>query len=167
VELKLFFIFLFFLMVVSMKDLTKAERRKLKKAERKEVRVKERIERLNAQRKKKFFTYFSISILLIALVYLFYWQSQLPGKYDDFAKCLKEEGFVMAGTDWCTFCKEQKSLFGKSFQFVDYKNCDVQKSFCDSNGVKGYPTWVTPDGTKGGGVKQLLELSQLSGCSLE
>lgn len=111
--------------------------------------------------------YSFIIILIIALIYFFYWRSQLPGKYDDFANCLTEKGFVMGGTDWCHLCKEQKKMFGKSFEFINYRNCDLNKAWCGSKGVDRYPTWILPNGTKILGVQKLLTLRQLSGCDLE
>lgn len=139
----------------------------MKKIKRKGEREKERLERLKARRRKKLFVYSLIVVLLIVSIYLFYWRSQLPGKYDNFAKCLTEKGFIMAGTDWCNFCKEQKGMFGKSFKFVDYRNCDVNRAWCDSNNVKGYPNWILPDGTARAGMQKLQTLSQLSGCKLK
>ena len=53
-----------------------------------------------------------------------------PGKYDDFAICLAENGAKMYGTDWCSHCKDQKLLFGKSFKYVDYTDCDLNKDAC-------------------------------------
>lgn len=148
--------------MIKLEELTKAERRKLKKLKRIEDREKERTERLKIQRRKKLLICSLIVILLASSIYLFNWQIKRPGKYDDFAKCLTEKGFIMAGTDWCSSCKNQKNLFGKSFKYVNYKNCDLDKSWCVSNGVKRYPTWILPDGTTKTGVQKLYTLSQLS-----
>lgn len=87
------------------------------------------------------------------------------GSYDDFAKCLTQKGIIMAGTDWCSHCNDQKNMFGKSFQYINFKNCD-QGSWCSDNGITGYPTWVFPDGQKYPGVQTFQKLSELSGCSL-
>lgn len=150
-----------------MENLTKAKRRKLKKLKRKEEKERERHEILKARRRKKLLVYSLVVLLLIASIYFFSWRSKLPGKHDDFAKCLTEKGFVMAGTDWCDYCKKQKSLFGKSFEFVNYKNCDLKKKWCYSKGVEKYPTWIFPDGTMRTGVQELSVLSQESGCDLK
>ena len=118
---------------------------------------------------KKKHIYFMVAILVVfALGFWIYHSVTSPGKYDDFAKCLTEEGFVMAGTDWCSNCQKQKNLFGKSFKLIDYKNCDIDKEWCSDNGVNRYPTWVLPDGSKRVGIQQLPSLSQASlGCILE
>jgi hypothetical protein len=50
--------------------------------------------------------------------------SRQPSRYDTFADCLTESGAKMYGTDWCPHCKNQKKLFGSSFDKVDYINCE-------------------------------------------
>ena len=118
---------------------------------------------------KKKHIYFMVAILIVfALGFWIYHSATSPGKYDDFAKCLTEKGFVMAGTDWCSSCQNQKGLFGKSFKYINFKNCDTNKEWCSSNGIKNYPTWILPDGSKRVGIQQLYSLSQASlGCNLE
>ena len=91
--------------------------------------------------------------------------SNKPGEYDTFAKCLSEKDITMYGTEWCSHCKNQKKAFGKSFQYVNYVDCDFQKSECDNAGVSGYPTWIV-DGEKYSGEQPLSRLAYLSGCEL-
>lgn len=88
-----------------------------------------------------------------------------PGKYDRFARCLTSKGITMYGTDWCPYCKKQKAMFGKSFKYVNYVNCDFEKAKCNAAGVRGYPTWVI-EGKKYHGIRSLTELAMLSNCSL-
>ena len=88
-----------------------------------------------------------------------------PGKYDDFANCLTDNGAIMYGTDWCSHCKDQKAMFGKSFDNVNFINCDKSKIACDSAGIRGYPTWII-DGESYSGVQPLVKLSSLTGCVL-
>ncbi len=83
--------------------------------------------------------------------------------HHDFAQYLTSEGIAMAGTDWCHYCKNQKEMFGDSFQYIDYKNCDNERSWCLDHGVQGYPTWVFPDGEIYPGVRTIAELKDLSG----
>jgi hypothetical protein len=149
-----------------MQELTKEERRRIKRMRKRERREQEQKERLSTGRRKNLIIYSSIGIVLILAVYLFVWQDQLPGTYDEFAQCLTEKGFIMAGTDWCSNCKIQKGLFGKSFEFIDYNNCDIEKQWCDQKGVDRYPTWILPDGSFRSGTQELQTLSQLSGCDL-
>lgn len=70
----------------------------------------------------------------------------------------------MAGTDWCHVCQAQKALFGPSFRYIDYRNCDIG-TFCDEQGITAYPTWII-NGEKYRGKQPLSRLAELSGCSL-
>ena len=88
--------------------------------------------------------------------------SQGPGKYDTFAKALTEEGVKMYGTEWCSHCKNQKELFGNSFQYINYIDCDEESYLCQSAGVKGFPTWEI-DGQLYPGEQSLEDLSLYSG----
>ena len=56
-------------------------------------------------------------------------------------------------------------MFGSSFQFVNYINCDKKPGDCLQAGVEGYPTLFI-NGTTSGGVRPLAQLSELSGCVL-
>lgn len=108
-----------------------------------------------------------IIFLLFALIILLAINgcSNKPGEYDALAQCLTEKDVVMYGTEWCSHCQNQKKEFGKSFQYIDYVDCDFQKSECDKAGVKGYPTWVI-DKTNYPGEQPLYRLASLSGCEL-
>ena len=89
-----------------------------------------------------------------------------PGKYDTFAQCLTENDVVMYGTSWCSHCKNQKALFGKSFEYVNYVDCDYNKEECIKNGVQGYPTWKI-NGENYPGEQPLARLAALSECKLD
>ena len=47
----------------------------------------------------------------------------------------------MYGAEWCSHCKNQKKLFGNSFQYVNYVDCDKNSKECKEAGISGYPTW--------------------------
>ena len=68
---------------------------------------------------KKIFSSF-LFLLIISLVMS---GCSSQGKYDTFAQCLTENEAVMYGTDWCSYCQNQKSLFGNSFNNIAYVNC--------------------------------------------
>ena len=106
--------------------------------------------------------YFGIgfSVLLIYLII-----PDTGGEFDAFASCLTEQGAVMYGTDWCSYCKTQKGLFGNSFKKIDYVNCDFKEEECLRNRVEGYPTWKI-NGENRAGVQALEELATFSGCEL-
>ncbi len=89
-----------------------------------------------------------------------------PGSYDEFAQCLTEKGVTMYGTEWCSHCQNQKELFGNSFKYIDYVDCDYNKEECLANGVRGYPTWKI-NGENYPGEKSMYKLASLSGCSLD
>ena len=92
--------------------------------------------------------------------------SRGPGEYDTFAQCLTEKGATMYGTEWCGHCKDQKADFGSSFQYVNFVDCDKQKSLCVTEGVKGYPTWII-NGELYSGRQNMFKLSQLTDCPIE
>ncbi len=104
--------------------------------------------------------------VLVVLVAFFVYQNNKSGDHDLFAQCLTEAGVSMGGTDWCHFCKDQKAMFGNSFEFIDYHNCDFEEDWCTEKGITGFPTWVFPDSPNRPGVQQLSTLAELSGCEL-
>ncbi len=77
-----------------------------------------------------------------------------PGKYDNFAKCLTENGAKMYGEDWCQYTTAQKGMFGKSFKYIDYKQ---------NPNLKVRPTWEI-DGKTYETVQSFQRLSTLTGC---
>ncbi len=104
-------------------------------------------------------------IIATALLIVITSCAEQPRLYDDFAQCLTEKGAVMYGTEWCSHCKIQKAWFGKSFEYVNYVDCDYNGEECLKNGVQGYPTWKINNKLYSG--KQPLEkLSSLTGCEL-
>ncbi len=108
----------------------------------------------------KSFIFFTLTLLLLSAC-----SNGGPGKYDSLAKCLTEKDAKMYGTDWCPHCQNQKKEFGKSFQYINYINCDERKDECIIAGVKGYPTWMI-SGQNYPGEQSLNRLSQLSDCSI-
>lgn len=150
-----------------MEELSKSERRKLKKQQRREALEEERRHRKKGRFWKNIKIFTIIGIILVASISFFVWLGKQPGKYDDFAKCLTEKGYTMAGTDWCSTCKTQKAYFGKSFKYINYQNCDENKAWCQNNGISRYPTWIIPDGTRITGAKKPYEFSKNSNCTIE
>ena len=85
------------------------------------------------------------------------------------AKCLTAAGAKMYGAYWCPHCADQKKLFGDSFKFVSYVECDAKgenanPETCKKAGIEGYPTWIFSDGKKVTGTQKLAKLSELSNC---
>ncbi len=113
-----------------------------------------------------------IGIILAALVIIFVgWIfvsiNQQQANYDELADCLLEKGVILAGTEWCPSCKNQKARFGEAFEKVPYKDCDIDGEWCNANGVTGYPTWIFPNGTQATGVKDAAFLNEAAGCTTE
>jgi len=116
--------------------------------------------------KEKWYANPLVWIGVIVLVVLFY--VVLPGgvrEYDGFATCLSEAGATMYGTEWCGHCKDQKEMFGDSFDKVNFVDCDFQRDVCLIAGVNGYPTWKI-NGQNYEGAQPLEKLAELTGCSL-
>ena len=107
-----------------------------------------------------------IIIILVAITIFSLFAFNNQGNYDEFAKCLTEKGISMGGTEGCSHCKNQKEMFGSSFQFIDYHDCDSDQAWCIEKGIEGYPTWILSDGSKHPGEQQLSTLAELSGCEI-
>jgi hypothetical protein len=128
-------------------------------------RLKE-LEDARAATKKNIIIFFAIIILVTSFTVFFYLKSHSFLKNnDEFAKCLASKGVEMYGTTTCTHCIAQKQLFGNSFQYVNFIDCDKYINICLKAGVHGYPSWII-NGTKYEGKQSLEYLSFLSGCEL-
>lgn len=106
----------------------------------------------------------------VVLGYGFYSASQ-PGKYDAFAQCVTDSGATFFGAFWCPHCQDQKTMFGRSAKLLPYKECSTpdgqsQLQACTDEGITGYPTWEFADGSRIGGLAQLGDLAEKTGCEL-
>ncbi len=116
-------------------------------------------------------TTLAIGIVLIVGGFLAYKYNQtLPGKYDDFAKCITEQGAKMYGAFWCPHCNNQKQLFGKSVKYIEYIECSLpdrqQTQICNNANIASYPTWEFKNKERQEGEITLEELSKKTGCKL-
>ncbi|MBI2646852.1 hypothetical protein HYW99_00055 [Candidatus Woesearchaeota archaeon] len=149
-------------------ELTKREKRKLRfkltqtEAEsEKQTLQQSQTQPKNLKPKSKFFLIAIIVglILLTTIVYSIYSYTK-PGKYDKFAKCLTDKGAVMYGAmDWCKFTQAQKAMFGKSFEYIDYRD------YNELSGIKKTPTWVI-NGAWHENVQSFEKLTSLTGCEV-
>jgi len=78
---------------------------------------------------------------------------------------LTEAGFKVYTAWWCSGCKFQKQVFGDDWDNINNIECSEpsvrsQKEICKEAGIKAYPTWEFPDGTRHEGVLSLPELEQ-------
>jgi len=116
---------------------------------------------------------FCIVVLISVFSFLAYMRTASPyadGALDNFARCLTGKGATMYGAYWCQHCANQKKLFGDSFQFVNYVECDAggpnpQPAFCAQKGITGYPTWIY-DGESRNGEQSLQSLGDWASCPL-
>ncbi|OGI94395.1 hypothetical protein A3A03_03820 [Candidatus Nomurabacteria bacterium RIFCSPLOWO2_01_FULL_40_18] len=94
-----------------------------------------------------------------------------PGKYDEFATCLKDKGAVFYGAFWCTHCQAQKKLFGSSVKLLPYVECSTangqaQTQECINKNIARYPTWEFVDGSRLNGEIPLSQLAEKTSCVL-
>lgn len=94
-----------------------------------------------------------------------------PGKYDEFATCLKEKGATFYGAYWCPHCQAQKKMFGNSAKLLPYVECstvdgNAQTQICIDKEVKSYPTWEFADGSRLNGQIPLEQLRDKTSCVL-
>lgn len=123
--------------------------------------------------KKIFFFIVSLLILGTIIAVLFGRNATPvgPGKYDDFATCLKDEGAVFYGTFWCVHCQATKELFGSSKKLLPYVECSTldgknQMQICTDKKIEGYPTWEFADGSRLTGELSLQQLAEKTSCVL-
>jgi glutaredoxin len=107
-----------------------------------------------------------VLVLGTVAIILFFPRESRSGTFDAFAQCLAEKKITMYGADWCPHCENEKKAFSDSFRFVPYVECPQDPNRCLAAGIKGYPTWIFPDGKKLEGEQGLQKLSAESGCPL-
>lgn len=81
-----------------------------------------------------------------------------------FAKCLRKQELRMYGTEWCANCQRQEQMFGDSFDYIPYIDCDEQPGLCQEREIKGYPVWEDAAGKQYPGLASFEGLSMISGC---
>ncbi|MBI5470146.1 hypothetical protein HY968_02375 [Candidatus Kaiserbacteria bacterium] len=94
-----------------------------------------------------------------------------PSQYDKLAQCIKSQGVIFYGAFWCPHCQRTKALFGSAAHYLSYVECSTpdgqgQTQVCIDKGIKGYPTWVRPDGAELGGEHTIDEWAAFSGCTV-
>ncbi len=94
-----------------------------------------------------------------------------PGKYDEFATCLKDKSAVFYGAFWCSHCQATKKLFGASAKLLPYVECSTadgrgQLQVCKDKNIAGYPTWEFADQSRLNGELSLAQLAEKTSCVL-
>jgi hypothetical protein len=107
----------------------------------------------------------AIIISLIAIVVIVagsltinFANAKKPGQFDDFAKCLNDEGAIMYGANFCQYSHGQKGMFGNSFKYIDYQD------YTEDPNVKVTPTWKI-NGAYYQNVQTFDRLATLTGCN--
>ena len=113
-----------------------------------------------------------ISVFVVGFFATLWINSQRqPGKFDEFAKCLGENGAIFYGTFWCPHCQNQKKMFGKSAKYLPYVECSTpngqsQLAVCKNKNIESYPTWEFSDNSRLSGEVSLTKLSEKTSCQL-
>lgn len=114
----------------------------------------------------------AIIVVILAGIGLSFFASARSGKYDKLAMCIKDQGVVFYGAFWCPHCQATKAQFGASAKLLPYVECSTpdgqgQTQICKDKGIKGYPTWIRPDGATMNGEHTIAEWASFSGCTLD
>lgn len=86
------------------------------------------------------------------------------------AMCLNEKGYRYYGASWCGYCHQQEEAFGPGLSRLRHVDCSppsvkgARIPECADAKIATYPTWISPDGTKVEGVRDLADLAKDSGC---
>jgi hypothetical protein len=89
---------------------------------------------------------------------------------EELAACIADSGAVFYGAHWCPYCHEQKESFGPYASLLPYVECyepgkrKGMLAVCREAGVKSFPTWQFPDGSKATGAKSPEALARATGC---
>lgn len=89
---------------------------------------------------------------------------------EELAECVSDSGAVYYGAWWCPQCRRQNELFGDHADDLPYFECyDGPRSGgmnddCRRAGVRGFPTWVLPDGSELRGRQSPARLAAATDC---
>ncbi len=119
---------------------------------------------------KELYTAVIIAAIVIVGVFYFFYPKGPEKNYDKFAQCLSEKGAVEYGAYWCQHCKDQREMFGSSYKFINYVECDsngenARPELCQQAAITGYPTWII-NGQRFEGVQQFETLATAANCTL-
>jgi len=126
----------------------------------------------NMKNRQKTFLYWGIAIFaVVSVIGGFVYYSNLPGELDELAKCLGDKGATFFGAYWCPACNQQKTLFGRSVQYLPYAECSDpgtrnQNERCIEAGIERYPTWEFANGERLEGVLTPSQLAEKTSCPL-
>ena len=110
-------------------------------------------------------------VVAVILLLIFIPKGNKPGKYDEFAQCIKSSGAEFYGAFWCTHCQAQKRAFGSSAKYLPYIECSetdgtTQTQICKDKKIEGYPTWIFKDLSQLEGEIPIATLAEKTQCLL-
>ena len=87
----------------------------------------------------------------------------------ELAECVADSGAVFYGAHWCPHCSRQRARFGGFAHLLNYVECSEpgqrkQTAECRKAGVRSYPTWDFPNGSRRTGMLSLDDLAAATGC---
>jgi hypothetical protein len=134
----------------------------------------EKREEESAPKSSPRFLWIGVALVVVLIAwgaYYFLYYRKPVSTLDSFAQCLKAKGAKMYGAWWCPHCADQKEMFGFAFQYVNYVECSPEgqrtiNDVCKQAGIKDFPTWQFPDGSRTEGTQPLAVLGQKTGCTL-
>jgi thiol-disulfide isomerase/thioredoxin len=135
-------------------------------------RTKKQVNHKKSIKKMQIATWVLIAIAIVLGAYLYIKTIPPPnGKYDAFAKCIANTSTTFFGAFWCPHCREQKTDFGNSAQYLPYVECSLpdasgQTQACIDNKIQEYPTWRFPDGSMMTGIQTMETIAEKTGCAL-
>lgn len=114
-----------------------------------------------------------IFILFLNSLPFVYYNINFGSDYDNFAKCLTENGMKLYSSFSCPVCIKQKNYFGRSEQFLNHVEChpngqNSQTKLCVEKNIEATPTWTLEK--EGKEIKRLVgfqnyaALAEMSGC---
>lgn len=113
-----------------------------------------------------------ILLIIIGIGFLTYRQSGGDDRLDTFAQCVSDSGAKFYGAFWCSHCRDQKNMFGRSARLLPYVECSTadakgQLPVCQKENIEVYPTWIFGNGEKIASVISLEDIATKTNCSLQ
>jgi len=116
------------------------------------------------EKQQKYFVVGAVAIFILivgAFSITAYTSSKKAGDWDNFAKCLTENGMIMYGAmDFCKYTQHQAGMFGNSFKYINYKE------YTEMPEVTITPTWYYNGKKQNEGELTFEELSKITGCDI-
>lgn len=126
-----------------------------------------------AKNKKKniYFLVAAGALIIVLAFFLSGAKGEEDSELKSFAQCLENEGAKFYGTFWCSYCKQQKEMFGEAAKHLPYTECSTldskgQLPECQKKNISGYPTWEFADGSRLSGALPLSVLAEKTACAL-